>query len=559
MDKVSYSFVKDKDSIIFRSKVNSFNLDHVTDKDIASFYAAFSNYSYFDTGLLPLDGTGLLGIRKAGNHTQVIYQYKPGMYYVNWGAYEKDSNYTKYYFAQPYRIVIIDFLDNNLLGARTFYAVEPAIHSNVQLYHVNLPNINCQGYRGNGVGWICLYHNEDWSKLPFNERLNRALERCSGVEVYNDANMSETDGPRFYEQNEMPVYTYNPSSWETKSANEGWEWTLDPSNWIPITVTSIDSQREHRKDGVPLTLLTAITGNYQAYYNDSYLPKPINAITRPDLTLENSQVVDWFVQSYNTSQTTFSGLDPYSQSQAHREHTATIQQTLFDHEDDEEEQDEDPDEAYCPVNEEYLPSDECGVKNCTFQDDQGNTYSICEGCSYKNELVYATNTMKYHSSYNEGSNLHFQECTDEYFYLPAIKSPYIVCPNCDTLHISLFEDEAVYPLWYYTNLPGDHACSACVASHSDKHTQCSGCQIDVPANTSKFFNSTLSYDEDHETVTCASCLKLNEKTSQEQITKPPKSTEQLMTSIQELVNKINSTPHTTPVCPPSPHYEEEPF
>jgi len=157
MDKVTYSFVKDEGNFVFRSKVNSFNLDHVTDKDVSSFYTSFSNYAYFDTGLLPLDGTGLLGIRKAGDHTQVIYQHKPGMYYVNWGAYERDYDAVKFYFAQPYRIVIIDFLDNNLLGARTFYTVEPATHSGVQLYHVNLPNINCKGYRGNAVGWICLY------------------------------------------------------------------------------------------------------------------------------------------------------------------------------------------------------------------------------------------------------------------------------------------------------------------------------------------------------------------------------------------------------------------
>ena len=560
MDKVSYSFVKDQDNIIFRSKVKSFNLDHVTDKDIASFYTAFSDYSYFDTGLLPLDGTGLLGVRKAGNHTQVIYQYKPGMYYVNWGAYEKDSNYTKYYFAQPYRIVIIDFLDNNLLGARTFYAVEPAIHSNVQLYHVNLPNINCQGYRGNAVGWICLYHNEDWSKLPFNERLNRALERCSGVEVYNDANMSETDGPRFYEQSEMPDYTYSPTLWEKKSAQEGWEWTLNPSNWIPVKVRSIDSQTDHYANGIPLTLLTAITGNYQAYYTDTYLPKPINAITRPDLQLPNSQVVNWFVQSYNTSSTTFSGVDPYAQSQVHREHAATIQQTLFDNDEEEEDSENESDEMYCPVIHEFVSIDSCGDKSSTYQDEEGNCYEVCESCVYNNDLIYAKNTMKLHSS---SENLHYQECEEEYYYLPAINSPYRICPNCDTLHISLFKDAAIFPIWQYTNAPGDHACSTCIASHPDKYTQCSECSTDVPHNTSKFFNNTLHYDEDYEKVTCESCLELADNTIQTESTQknlvPP--SELIISAIQDLVNKINSTPHTTPVCPPPPFYEqtEEPF
>ena len=66
-NKVDYSFVQQEssDSLIFRSRINSFNLDHVTDKDLASFYTSFSNYALMDTGLLPLDGTGLLAIRKA--------------------------------------------------------------------------------------------------------------------------------------------------------------------------------------------------------------------------------------------------------------------------------------------------------------------------------------------------------------------------------------------------------------------------------------------------------------------------------------------------------------
>lgn len=350
MDKVAYSFVKENNNVVFRSKVNSFNLDHVTDKDIRSFYLQFSQRSAFDTGLIPLDGTGLLCIRRAGEYTQVAYQHKPGSYYVNWGATERDPKAKKYLLAQPYRIVIIDFKSNNLLGARTFYSTIPVTHPDVQLYHVNLPNINCKGYRGNGVGWICLYLNEDWSHLPFNERLALAIERCSGIESYNDANMSETDGPRFYQmmyqEQEAFSYFWNPSDWEGKTIKEGHDWTLAAS-WIPIMVKGLDSQDRHwtGQEAVPLTFKMALTGTYQAYYTDKMHLKPINALQRDTENLSTGVIMDYFVQSYNSSATNYVGVDLIEESKKHRDARHTMaQSSLFDEDSQEpEEHDEDQD------------------------------------------------------------------------------------------------------------------------------------------------------------------------------------------------------------------------
>jgi hypothetical protein len=329
MNKVSYTFERqDQGNIVFRSKVTSFNLDNVTDKDILSFYHAFSSYVAFDTGILPLDGTGLLCIRKAGNHTQIAYQHKPGSYYVNWGESEGDVYAKKYLLAQPYRIVIADLIDNQFYGARTFYSVVPVTHPDIQMYHVNLPNINCKGYRGNAVGWVCLYHRDDISHMPFSEQLSYVIDRCSGSEAYNDSNMSETDGPRFYhqkyERNEEYRYLWDPQAWEHKTLTENHDWTLGcPIVWIPVMVRSLDSQSEHfdGPDAVPLTFGMALTGNYAAYYHDHYQPKPINLIVRDDYNASaqhindlSQKVTNWFILSYNNSKTTFSGLDPMSDS-----------------------------------------------------------------------------------------------------------------------------------------------------------------------------------------------------------------------------------------------------
>lgn len=295
----NYSMLKnDDDLFVVRSSVESFGLQHVTDKDIVSFYHNFSSFATFDTGLLPLDGTGILAIRSAGPHTQVVTQHAPGMYHLNWGAFEGDAHAKTYYVAQPYRIVIGDFENGNLLGAKMFYSPVPITSPQNILYHVNLPNINCRGYRGNAVGWICLYHKDDWSSLPFNEKVSRFIERCSGVETYNDGNMSETDGPRFYASHSKPTYITDPAQWQAKSEEQGFQWTLDPDLWIPVLVKDIDNQDKHYQDGQNLTLGMAMLGNYQAYYTDKNIPKMYNLISRPDLQLNNANIASFIQKAF---------------------------------------------------------------------------------------------------------------------------------------------------------------------------------------------------------------------------------------------------------------------
>lgn len=534
MEKINYSFVKGQDnSLSFQSKVNSFNLDHVVNKDIVSFYTSFSKYSYFDTGLLPLDGTGLLGIRTAGGHTQVIYQYKPGLYHINWGQQENDENYKNYYLAQPYRIVIIDFLNNDLLGARTFYTMEPAYHSGIALYHVNLPNINCRGYRGNAVGWICLYHNQDWTSLPFNERLSKALERCSGVEVYNDANMSETDGPRFYEKNDMPEYTYNPLVWEQKTAEQGYDWTLDSSNWIPVLVKSKDDQGAHFNDGVQLTLLDAITGNYQAYYHDNMIPKPINAITRSDLTINSKQVTDWFVRSYNSSTTNFQGIDPYSDSSAIRESkSSTFQELPFVNEQEEE-------MTICVFTGESVPESEC-IKNSTCYLN-GDFVDICSDCIVNQDLVFVENTMNYYPL-DDAENLLLYDNHHNIWYDPsAFKTDYSTCSNCNSIHLSPWKDSPAFLIW---PSKGDHSvdvCSNCIISAvPEEHIgSCSTCGVNIPLPEVSAFNTQHINVDDNGLLTCQICFKMKSiiNIPIEQTTKVPA---ELLLKIAQLTKDIQA-------------------
>jgi hypothetical protein len=253
------------------------------DKSLTSFYEKMSGGALFDTGILPLEGTGVLAIRQAGNHTQFVFQHKPDVYRVIWGRSERDPSAKNYYVAQPYRIVIGDHMDGELLGARHFYSPVPITMPGQPLYHCNVPNLNCKGYRGTSVGWICLYRRNNYGGLDLGQKINQTIVRASGDEAYNDANMSSTDGARFYQNAGKPKYTWDPTAWEAKTKKDGVDWVLDQDLWIPIKVTDMDHQDAHDPNGVPFTLEMAMLGEYHAYYTDAKELKMINRFARDDV------------------------------------------------------------------------------------------------------------------------------------------------------------------------------------------------------------------------------------------------------------------------------------
>lgn len=473
-DKVQYSIVNSEEgNIAVQSTVKSFNLDHVTSKDIKSFYSNFSQYAAWDTGLLPVDGSGILCIRTAGEYTQFAYQHAPGMYHINWAANEGDKYASAYYLAQPYRIIICDMKEGNLLGARTFYSPYPITSPSQQLYHVNLPNINCRGYRGNGVGWICLYQNEDWSSLPLNERIVRFIERCSGVETYNDGNMSETDGPRFYKMHDKPEYVWNPTLWQEKSENEGYAWTLDPDLWIPILVTSMDSQGAHDSNGVPLTFADAIVGDYKAYYYDEKTTKPINAVIRPDKELTSNEILSYFVRSYNGATSNPSPLldDTFNKSAILKQKnsssiflSSTLMNTVNSHGDHEENDDDDEDSFFCY----HCESTQTSYGGT----DPGSDEPVCESCFDENYV------------YIENANTHYP-IHDEYIVYSDQQSKYFhkeydtvyICESCGYVHATNSLNNKVIEAYEnkIINLDnGDKICISCIAEYATDN----GLQID---------------------------------------------------------------------------------
>ena len=476
MSNIDYTFVKnDQGNISLRSVVKSFGLDSVTEKDVNSFYRNFSNHSYFDTGLLPVDGTGLLSIRKAANHTQIAYQIKPGVYYVNWGDHEGDSNAKAYTLAQPYRIIVADIVNDNLLGARTFYSPYSITHPDSQLYHVNLPNINCKGYRGNGVGWICLYHTHDISSYTFNEKVSHIIERCSGVEAYNDQNMSETDGPRFYSSHYSDDESYNflwdPSEWENRTLTEGYEWTLDPELWIPIKVTSIDDQGSHNPDGVHFTFYMSLFGNYQAYYTDPLIPKPVNILSREDLSSSTNFVYKSFIKAYNDSASEDSSVDTFLQTLSLREQNSlkVSPPTTLHSEEDEEASD-------------YVTCTRCESEYHHDYITNHNGYIYCDDC-FNESFCYCEFEDEYYPS--DDPNIMWVDNFETYINKSKYPSENIIaCTSCSYEYFTVGNQthpKEVLPIYHHIDNPEKTSCSNCmIISDNTSSIRCTLCRTSLP-------------------------------------------------------------------------------
>jgi hypothetical protein len=211
--------------------------------------------------------------------------------------------------------------------------------------------------------------------------------------------MSETDGPRFYRDNNKPAFTWDPRNWENYSNDHGYDWTLDPDLWIPVLVADKDNQDKHDPKGQPLTFVDAILGNYKCYYYDDTIPKPVNMIARHDLTLSASQVFSWFKQSYISSQTDQTSFDPYSSSLDVREsHSVAPPAFNFSEDDDDEEE---HDSWYCEDCESTMSDGESPNKTFT-------SSFICNSCF--DNYNYCENTKSYHycenTLYLENSDLH---------------------------------------------------------------------------------------------------------------------------------------------------------
>ncbi len=476
---VNYQIVSQDGVTVMRQTAKSFNLDHVTDKDIVSFYRNFSSYAMFDTGLMPLSGTGVLAIRSAGNHTQITFQHAPQINLINWGASENDPSAKAYNVAQPYRIWIGDLVDGNLFGARMFYSPYPITSPDQPLYHLNLPNTNCKGYRGNSVGWQCLYQNESWHNLPFNEKITRFAERCSGVETYNDANMSETDGPRFYREREKPSYLWDPAQWQNKTESEGLNWVFNDENWILILVKDQDNQDQHYDNGIPLTIQMAMIGNYQSYYTDPFKPKPINILSNSNLKLETEKVIGWIAKSHNNSLLSDVAYDPMNAAKEHRVNhnlKVTKQQPLGGVDtDDEEDNDENMITITCPMTGEAceLHSDEI------YNDSSDNSY--CEPCWSEN-VVHCENNDKWINK--ESDSVVWIE--NEGIYIDSNDAVLQSCNNCETLH--WIEDKPGAKFKIYESASGDHEfCYNCepdklnspINNLENKVDSCYGCGTTV--------------------------------------------------------------------------------
>lgn len=512
-NNINYSIVKkESGNISVSSHVTSFGLDHVTEKDILSFYSNFSSYAAFDTGLLPVSDTGLLAIRTAGEHTQFVYQHAPGMYHVNWADFEGQYAAQVYYVAQPYRIIICDMYQGNLYGARTFYSPAPIVSPDQPLYNVNLPNINCYGYRGNGVGWICLYHKEDWSSLPFNEKIVRFIERCSGVETYNYANMSETDGIKLYKQHRSDKdYLYDPQSWEQKSSEEGYAWTLDPELWIPVIVQDKHNQDKNYNKGQPLTIGDAMTGTYASYYGDEFTQKPINKIINSDMEISHTDIMQMFVQAYAASANLPAHLkDPYSNTLKIKQQIGSsefTQSSLFNEEQPEEElpfcshcESEFDDEVHHDNNGEVLCAN-CVEDSFIYvsgvgyvcQDDDALYYSEYQGEHFFSPVhsVYSCeNCNSYYGSHKPGTSIadfpifgqHFNG--QDYYWCASCISHFVkdnsftlgVCHSCNTQIIEEFANTKVSSdtLWIHSQDKDPVMTYETLISH-----YCNKCQYDV--------------------------------------------------------------------------------
>lgn len=258
------------------------------------FFDAAGAIGHVETGLLP---PGFLSFRQSGGITQIAVQSPPRVHTFGWTKYEGGEP-VWYELAMPWKVMFgVYGPDNALVGGRIFYSPTPIYTADDVLYHSNIPNTNCRGYGytdaadpdgggQNGLGWVCLYAANDPDRpVSAAAKARHLVDRLSGGGVYNDANMSGTDGTRLYKERfpDRPSL-WNPVEWQKRTAEEGGAWICDPANLIMAKVRGVDRQNRHEKDGVPLTVGMVLVGETRWYYQEGNQTKvkPFNQVEYPE-------------------------------------------------------------------------------------------------------------------------------------------------------------------------------------------------------------------------------------------------------------------------------------
>lgn len=261
---------------------------------ISDFSVVMQKLSRFETGFMWTQGNGLVSIRNMAGRSQVVYQLEPQTSVTYFTNYERDKVKRTHTLGYPYRILIIDYHNGTLLGARQFFSPVPIEDFDQPLYYPSLPNINCFYYNNTSIGWVCLYHSKQKytkntdSKGPITpaQMILLDVDRATGAESYNE-NMCNIDGRWAYKtksMNDKQKILADEYEWAELTKKHGIEWTQDPDFFIPIYINwekqpsqqqSTYSKSEMTKANL-LTFGDAVYKPYSPYYNTDPNMNPFN-------------------------------------------------------------------------------------------------------------------------------------------------------------------------------------------------------------------------------------------------------------------------------------------
>lgn len=209
--------------------------------------------STFDTGVLPVSGTGLLRYQKGvtqDNITieQVAIQIEPRRYNANFN-YAGIANSAL--VSHPYLVLVSDWFNGRFKGCRGYYSPTPIKSDSSPLYHINLPNMNCLGYRDTTVGWICFYPDQETGLEYIDTTTVEGKITYTAARWYDEpfvSTMTETDGPKMYTLyrkamgRHKPLSTINrPGAFSRRSTkNKTPDWICQEKYLIPILVGELE-------------------------------------------------------------------------------------------------------------------------------------------------------------------------------------------------------------------------------------------------------------------------------------------------------------------------------
>ncbi len=256
----------------------------------------------FDTGLIPVSGTGLINLRMDQGEEVAVWQLEPTVQTIVYNglrrpdrlrrSHDGQGNYPAdcyYKIALPWRLLIGTRFAESAVSVRLLFSDGPITSMDDPLYAPPLPSVSLTGYHEMPIGWVC-WHPRLRGESPDLAQAFPRYVKALYETVFTDG-IGTYDG-QYYADHGDNMTIKNLDRWAQLTADHDTDWFVEnlKTLFLPIYKTSAP-YRARPTGNDPFTFKDIFTYNISETHNNHWNnPGSKKSILLPKTTFTLDQI-----------------------------------------------------------------------------------------------------------------------------------------------------------------------------------------------------------------------------------------------------------------------------